>query len=107
MGKVSDITTTKDYDRSIAVGENRLVYVWGECFGQKIAIPTVTNFLNLYNIFDLKYELSYIIHNPLNDHSEESNILECLGAAFGDAVCLVFYLISVNSTCSFSYCKKC
>ncbi|XP_072763716.1 RCC1 and BTB domain-containing protein 1-like [Anoplolepis gracilipes] len=67
MRKVLDIAIQNYLNKSIVINENRRVYVWVS---------------NMYDL--LKYDLSYIIHCSLIDHTEELNILKCLGAAFDD-----------------------
>lgn len=93
IGKVLDIAAR--HNGSLAVDENGCVYIWGQCFNEEITVPTVTAFSNMYDV--LLYNVSYIIYKPLNDPTKEkSNILECLGKAFDDQVCLISYLFILH-----------
>lgn len=98
IGKVLDIATQNCL--LLAIGENGSAFVWGEFFDQKVS--TITEFSNVCDTF--KYNWPYIIHNPLIE-KEKLNILKCLGVAFDDLVCFVFYLISAHCAYNFSHYK--
>lgn len=101
MGRVFDIAALHYNHISIAVGLGGRVYMWGHCRGQSITTPTATPFLNIYDAFAC-YGSPSVMHKPLILHAnEDSSILECLGAAFDDSVCNVFYFVSV---CSALFC---
>ncbi|KMQ84233.1 rcc1 and btb domain-containing protein 1 [Lasius niger] len=83
------------YDNlSVAVGSNRIVYVWGDCFGRNIKAPIPTEFSRIHDAF--AYTRMRVMHKPLtvspNKNVEEVlNILESLGfgvlgTAFDDPV---------------------
>jgi len=105
IGKVSDIATQDNL--GAAFDENRNVFIWGKYFDQEVSF--ITQFSNMHDIF--KYNMSYIIDNlptqkkNLDYTEKKSNILECLGEAFNDSVCFVFYLISAHCAYNFSHCK--
>lgn len=83
MGKVVNIAAR--HDESLAVDENGCVYIWGQCFNEKITIPIVTAFSNMYDV--LLYNIPYIIQEPIiNPTEEKSNILKCLEIVFDDQV---------------------
>lgn len=102
MGKVLDIATQYYLNINVAMNENKRVYVWGKYFIFETVIPVVTPFSNIYNVFI--YNMPYIIHD-LSHAKNQSNILECLGTAFNDLVCFIFYLIFVYSVCNFFFTK--
>lgn len=92
MGKVSDIAAVHCKHISIAIGEEGCVYIWGDCRGQSIAIPTVTTFSNMYDALAC-YGLPSVMHKPLILYNnEEPSVLECLGNSFDDEVCLSYSL---------------
>ncbi|CAL1678628.1 unnamed protein product [Lasius platythorax] len=71
------------YDNlSVAVGSNRTVFVWGDCFGQDITAPFPTEFSSIHDAF--AYSTMRVMHKPLTvppnkDVEEVLNILESLG----------------------------
>ncbi|XP_018360145.1 PREDICTED: RCC1 and BTB domain-containing protein 1-like [Trachymyrmex cornetzi] len=84
MGKVSDIAAVHCQNISIAIGEEGYVYIWGNCRGQKITIPTATTFSNMYDALAC-YGSPSVMHKPLILYSdEEPSVLECLGNSFDD-----------------------
>jgi len=89
MGRVSDIAALHYNHISIAVGEGGRVFMWGHCRGQSITTPTATPFSTVHDALAC-YGSPSVMHKPLILHqNEESSILECLGTAFDDPVCLV------------------
>lgn len=68
---------------SVAVDSNKSIYVWGDCFGQKITTPLLTRFSTIHDAF--AYTSMKAMHKPLfvADNEEDSlNIMESQG--FGD-----------------------
>jgi len=92
MGKVFDIAAVNCKNISIAVGERGCVYIWGDCHGQKITIPTATTFSNMYDALAC-YGSPSVMHKPLILYSdEEPSVLECLRNSFDDEVCVSYFL---------------
>jgi len=92
MGKVLDIAAFDDL--SIAVGYDRIIYIWGNFYDESIFIPFPTKFSTIHELF--AYSSLKIKHQPLtvftinNKYVEEVlNILESVGAAFDDPVCFL------------------
>ncbi|KMQ83795.1 rcc1 and btb domain-containing protein 1, partial [Lasius niger] len=70
------------YDNlSVAVGSNRTVFVWGDCFGQDITAPFPTEFSRIQDAF--AYSTMRVMHKPLtvsqNNVEEVLNVSESLG----------------------------
>ncbi|XP_018368579.1 PREDICTED: RCC1 and BTB domain-containing protein 1-like [Trachymyrmex cornetzi] len=88
MGKISDIAAVKHVN--IAISEGGRVYIWGNCHGQRIMIPTATTFSNMYDAFAC-YGSPSVMHKPLILYSNEEprieclkSVLECMGNSFND-----------------------
>lgn len=92
MGKVLDIAACGNL--SVAISNNKIVYVWGDYCGQDINVPCPTQFFRIDDAF--AYSKSRIMHKPLilstNDYEyveEVSNIMKSLEAGFDDPVRLL------------------
>ncbi|KAL6424473.1 hypothetical protein ACFW04_009910 [Cataglyphis niger] len=87
MREVSEIAAYGN--TSVAIGNNKTIYVWGDCFGQDIITPFPTKFSKIHDAF--AYNKLRVMHKPLtvprNDYEyviEGLNVLESIGAAFDD-----------------------
>lgn len=105
MGRVSDIAALHYNHISVAIGEGHRVFMWGQCRGQSITVPTPTPLAHLHDALAC-YASPSVMHRPLFLYAaEEMSIVDCLRQAFDDSVCLIFtyfffyiYLhISMNS----------
>jgi len=89
MGKVLDIAA---YDHlSVAVGHDRIIYMWGKFFCgsvyKQINTPFPTKFSTMHDVFP--YTNLIVMNKPLTvftNIKEVLNILESVGAAFDDPV---------------------
>ncbi|KMQ89857.1 rcc1 and btb domain-containing protein 1 [Lasius niger] len=85
MEKVLDIAAYGNL--SVAVGSNKTVYVWGDCFGEIITTPFPTGLSRIHDAF--AYNTTSVMHRPLtvstnSDVEKVLNIFEFLGALFDD-----------------------
>lgn len=105
MGEVSDIAAYGNL--SVAVGSNKTIYVWGDCFGQDITTPFPTKFSKIDDAF--AYSKLRVMHKPLTismyDYEyvvEGLNVLESIAAAFDDPVRLLvlFFCMHFFVLCS-------
>ncbi|KMQ89163.1 rcc1 and btb domain-containing protein 1, partial [Lasius niger] len=80
---VSDIAA---YDNlSVAVSNNKTVYIWGDYFGESIAIPIPTGFSTIHNAFStMRAMRKPLIVSMNSDVDEVLNLLESLGTLFDD-----------------------
>ncbi|EFN71672.1 RCC1 and BTB domain-containing protein 1 [Camponotus floridanus] len=86
MGKVLDIAACDDY--SVAVGYDKIIYLWGSYYWNKITIPFPTKFSNIHDVFAHNICSHYLIvlTNNFKYVKEVLNILESLKAIFDDPV---------------------
>lgn len=90
MRRILDIATSYYNCISIALCEGNRIFMWGQCLGQNVKVPTLTPLKCLYDVFAF-YALPAVMHQPLIFHSdEESNLIDSLREAFDDSVC-IFY----------------
>ncbi|XP_025261700.1 uncharacterized protein LOC105248381 isoform X2 [Camponotus floridanus] len=84
MGKVLDIAACDDY--SVAVGYDKIIYLWGSYYWNKITIPFPTKFSNIHDVFAHNICSHYLIvlTNNFKYVKEVLNILESLKAIFDD-----------------------
>lgn len=99
MGEVSEIAAYGN--SSVAIGNNKTIYVWGDCFGQDITTPFPTKFSKIHDAF--AYSKLRVMHKPLTvpryDYEyvvEGLNVLESIGAAFDDPVRLLVSLFCMH-----------
>lgn len=98
MGKVLDIAAYGNL--SVAVGCDRTIYVWGDCFDECITTPFPTKFSRIHDVF--AYTKWKNMHKPLivstnvyNYAEEVFKILESLETEFDNPVRFVFFCILV------------
>ncbi|XP_015183789.1 PREDICTED: RCC1 and BTB domain-containing protein 1-like isoform X2 [Polistes dominula] len=85
MGRVSDVAALHYDHISVAIGEGNKVFMWGQCLGQSITIPTPTPLTNLHDVLAC-YASPRVMHRPLYLYAaEESSIVDCLRDAFNDS----------------------
>ncbi|KAI4497020.1 hypothetical protein M0802_007766 [Mischocyttarus mexicanus] len=85
MGKVSDVAALHYGHISVAIGEGQKVFMWGQCRGQCITIPTPTPLASMHDVLAY-YGSPSVMHRPLFLHAaEEMSILDCLKKAFDDS----------------------
>ncbi|XP_043798332.1 RCC1 and BTB domain-containing protein 1-like isoform X1 [Apis laboriosa] len=85
MRRVLDIATSYYNCISIALCEGNRIFMWGQCLGQNVKVPTLTPLKCLYDVFAF-YALPAVMHQPLIFHSdEESNLIDSLREAFDDS----------------------
>ncbi|GAB1865176.1 RCC1 and BTB domain-containing protein 1 [Camponotus japonicus] len=87
MGKVLDIAALCYL--SVAVGYDRIIYVWGHFCSEHIFVPFPTKFSRIhdaiaYSGYRLLWEPLTVFTNNYKYVEEELNILESVGAAFDD-----------------------
>ena len=84
MGRILDIATSHYHHISLAMSEGNRIFMWGQCLGQSIKVPTLTPLKCLYDALAY-YAFPPVMHQPLNFHSdEEANIANSLKNAFDD-----------------------
>ncbi|XP_029174872.1 RCC1 and BTB domain-containing protein 1-like [Nylanderia fulva] len=89
--KILDVAAVYTSDISVALGCDNHVYVWGCCFGEKIATPIITSFSNIYDVFT--YNVPFItndcdfdhVNMPIRVNKTSNRILQCIQAAFNDS----------------------
>ncbi|XP_035730999.1 RCC1 and BTB domain-containing protein 1-like isoform X1 [Vespa mandarinia] len=85
MGRVSDIAALHYNHISVAIGEGHKVFMWGQCRGQSITVPTPTLLAHLHDALAC-YASPSVMHRPLFLYAaEEMNIVDCLKQAFDDS----------------------
>ncbi|OAD53000.1 RCC1 and BTB domain-containing protein 1 [Eufriesea mexicana] len=82
---VLDIAASHCSHMSAAMVEGSEIYVWGECLGQRITVPTLTNLRYLHDAF-ARYALDNIMPQPLvyDGYQEDVNVIDCFREAFDD-----------------------
>jgi len=92
MGKVLDIAAFGHL--SVAVGYDRIIYVWGNFCSEPIFVPFPTKFSRIHDA--ITYSNRTTLRKPFtvftNNYKyieEVLNILESVGAAFDDPVCFL------------------
>ncbi|XP_076648701.1 RCC1 and BTB domain-containing protein 1-like isoform X2 [Halictus rubicundus] len=84
MEKVVDIAASCHHNISIAMGTNNRIYMWGQCLGQNIKVPTLTSVSSIHDAFAY-YASSRVMHQPLIFHkNNENRVLGSLKCAFND-----------------------
>lgn len=88
MGRILDIATSHYHHISLAMSEGNRIFMWGQCLGQSIKVPTLTPLKCLYDALAY-YAFPPVMHQPLIFHSdEEANVADSLKNAFDDPVCI-------------------
>ncbi|XP_054004464.1 RCC1 and BTB domain-containing protein 1-like isoform X2 [Hylaeus anthracinus] len=86
IGKVLDIATSSYNNISIAMAVNNRVFMWGQCLGQSIKIPTLTPQKCLHDALAC-YAWPSVMHQPLILSNEKRvNLIDCLKESFDDPV---------------------
>ncbi|KAK2577032.1 hypothetical protein KPH14_011991 [Odynerus spinipes] len=84
MGRVSDVAALHYNHISVAIGEGHKVFMWGQCRGQSITVPTSTPLAHLHDALAC-YASPSVMHRPLVLYAEEEmSIVDCLRQAFDD-----------------------
>ncbi|XP_060815883.1 uncharacterized protein LOC132907131 [Bombus pascuorum] len=85
MGRVLDVATSHYNHISIAMAEGNRIFMWGECLGQSITLPVLTNLGSLHDVF-ARYASPSVMHQPLVLHNEEPDVslIDCFREAFND-----------------------
>lgn len=85
-GRVLDIATSHFHHISVARSEGNHIFMWGQCFSQKIKIPMLTPLKCLYYAFAY-YASPNIMHQPFIFHNDkEINLTDSVRDAFDDPV---------------------
>ncbi|KAK9296481.1 hypothetical protein QLX08_009530 [Tetragonisca angustula] len=83
-GRVLDIATSHYHFISVAKNEANQIFMWGQCYGQKILMPMRTTLKCIYYVFTY-YASPNIAHQPFIFHSDkETNLADSLRDAFDD-----------------------
>jgi len=95
MGKILDIAACDNF--SVAVGYDRIIYVWGFFYFEKITIPFPTKFSNIHDVFAHSrwrsmHNSLIVFTNNFKYVKEVLNILESLKAIFDDPECFIIIL---------------
>ncbi|KOC62519.1 RCC1 and BTB domain-containing protein 1 [Habropoda laboriosa] len=86
MGRVLDIAASNCNHISVAMGIGNQVYIWGQCLGQRIKVPTLTPLRCLHDAFAC-YGCPSVMHQPLILHDDdEINLTNSLREAFDDPI---------------------
>lgn len=69
--------------------EGMEIYVWGECLGQCITVPVLTNLQYLYDAF-ARFALHNVMPQSLvcDGYQEDVDLIDCFREAFDDNVCI-------------------
>lgn len=87
MGRVLDIASSHYNYISVAMGEGNRIFIWGECLGQIITVPTLVTEASLHDVF-ARYASPSVMHQPLVLYGEEleMSLTDCFRNAFDDQV---------------------
>ncbi|XP_076633725.1 RCC1 and BTB domain-containing protein 1-like isoform X1 [Colletes latitarsis] len=84
MEKISDIAASPYNNISLAMGECKRVFMWGQCLGQCIKHPVLTYETSLHDAC-VRYAWPSVMHRPLVlDNTWEGNLIDDLKEAFDD-----------------------
>ncbi|XP_012274821.1 RCC1 and BTB domain-containing protein 1 [Orussus abietinus] len=84
MGRISDIAALHYNHISVAVGQGGRVFMWGQCRGQSVTLPTPTLLLTLHDVLAC-YASPSVMHRPLLYAEQEMSVLDSLREAFNDS----------------------
>ncbi|CAL7941035.1 unnamed protein product [Xylocopa violacea] len=73
MGRILDIATSHYNSISIAEGEGNQIFMWGQCLGQSITVPTLTSLEYIHDVFAC-FSSCNVMHEPLILHGEEEDV---------------------------------
>ncbi|XP_076669800.1 RCC1 and BTB domain-containing protein 1 isoform X2 [Andrena cerasifolii] len=83
--RVLDVAATHYNNISVAMGDDNLVFIWGHCLGQCIAVPTLTPHRCLYDALAC-YATPNVMHKPFElCNTDTTNLTVRIGEAFDDA----------------------
>ena len=87
MGRVLDIASSHYNHISVAMGEGNRIFMWGECLGQIITVPTLITVASLHDVF-AHYASPSVMHQPLLLYGEEPDmsLTDYFRNAFDDQV---------------------
>lgn len=100
--KIVDIATVYTSDKSVALGCNAHVYIWGFCFDEKIVTPVNTSFSTIYDVF--ADNVPWMVYQYDVDHTNEfiyvdemsNDILKCFKTIFNDSMTSDFIIYVEN-----------
>lgn len=86
LGRIVDIAATHYTHISAAVSQmTSKCYMWGQCHGQSVVIPTETPFASIHDVFSC-FATPSVTHEPMvTEVSSGPSILDSLKLAFDDA----------------------
>ena len=74
IGKVLDVAATHYNHISVAMGEDKRVFIWGHCLQQRVQIPTLTSHRCLYDALAC-YATPNVMHKPFELRDTKATVL--------------------------------
>jgi RCC1 and BTB domain-containing protein len=84
IGRVIDIAASHYNHISAAITQDSTVYMWGQCHGQSVVLPTPTSFHRLHEVFACFATPAVTPVPMITEISSVPNILDSLKLAFDD-----------------------
>ena len=85
IGRVIDIAASHYNHISAAITQDSTVYMWGQCHGQSVVLPTPTSFVRLHDVFACFATPAVTPVPMVTEISSVPNIMDSLKLAFDDA----------------------
>ena len=85
IGRVIDIAASHYNHISAAITQDSTVYMWGQCHGQSVVLPTPTSFVRLQDVFACFATPAVTPVPMVTEISSVPNIIDSLKLAFDDA----------------------
>lgn len=84
MGRIVEIAASHYNHISAALTQTSKVYMWGQCRGQSVTVPTETPFQSMHDVFAC-FASPAVTWTPIHlDVSSNSTVVDSLRAAFDD-----------------------
>ncbi|XP_063224238.1 RCC1 and BTB domain-containing protein 1-like isoform X3 [Bacillus rossius redtenbacheri] len=85
IGRIADIAATHYGHISAAITQNLKVYMWGQCRGQIVAVPTETPFTTMYDVFAC-FATPSVMWRPMRVNMEAGRkFADCFRTVFDDS----------------------